>query len=107
MVLGLSLAGCSGDDGNSADTSKSGSEALSATLNWTAPTMNTDGSPLTDLGGYVVLYGTASRIYSGSLKIGDPGITSASVEGLPSGLWYFSVKSGTEASTQWPVLSKR
>ena len=62
--------------------------------------MNTDGSPLTDLGGYVVFYGTASRIYSGSLKIGDPVITSASVEGLPSGLWYFSLKSVTAAGIE-------
>ena len=35
----------------------------SVTLNWTAPTTNTDGSALTDLAGYVVSFGTASRQY--------------------------------------------
>jgi hypothetical protein len=62
--------------------------------------MNVDGTALTDLSGYIVFYGTASRIYSGSLKISDPGITLTSIEDLPSGRWYFSVKSVNAAGVE-------
>ncbi len=34
-----------------------------ATLSWTPPTQNTDGSPLTDLAGYRVYWGTSSGNY--------------------------------------------
>ena len=103
IALGLSMAGCSGGDGNSVDTPDTpGSSPVpqSVTVSWTAPTLNTDGTALTDLSGYIVFYGTASRIYAGSLKISDPGITSASVEGLPSGRWYFSLKSVNAAGVE-------
>src|SRR3990172_13172687 len=35
-----------------------------AVLTWTPPTTNADGTPLTDLAGYKVYYGTASGNYS-------------------------------------------
>lgn len=37
---------------------------------WTPPTENMDGTPLTDLAGYVVYFGTSSRTYSMSRTIG-------------------------------------
>lgn len=46
--------------------------ALSAvTLTWTTPTTNTDGTPLTDLAGYKVYYGTATGNYSAVLNVGN------------------------------------
>lgn len=34
---------------------------FTVTLKWTPPTQNTDGSPLTNLAGYIVYYSTAAR----------------------------------------------
>jgi hypothetical protein len=65
----------------------------SVTLSWTAPTMNTDGTALTDPAGYTVFYGSASRQYSTSIKLPGVGTTSVEIQGLAAGTWYFSIKS--------------
>ena len=65
----------------------------SATLNWTTPMQNTDGSALTNLAGYKVFYGTVSRQYSTTLKVVGPGTTSLVVEGLTQGTWFFAMQS--------------
>lgn len=70
------------------------------TLNWTAPTTNTDGSALTDLSGYTVSYGTSSGSYSTSLRLTGASTTSVVVEGLAPGTWYFAIKSRTNAGTE-------
>ncbi len=45
--------------------------AVTVTGNWQAPTTNCDGSPLTDLGGYVVFWGFSSGAYTDSLDVGN------------------------------------
>jgi len=64
----------------------------SATLSWTPPTLNTDGSPLTDLAGFRIYYGTASRQYSASVTIPGKAISSAVIESLAPATWYFAVR---------------
>lgn len=64
----------------------------SATLSWTPPTLNTDGSPLTDLAGFRIYYGTASRQYSATVTIPGKTITSAVIESLAPATWYFAVR---------------
>jgi hypothetical protein len=66
--------------------------ARSVTLNWSAPRLNTDGSALTDLSGYRVYYGSAPRQYSNSVRVGASA-TSAVIDGLVTGTWYFAIKS--------------
>jgi hypothetical protein len=92
----LGLAACSGGSGsppgNAADRPASGAEK-SVTLNWSPPAINTDGSALTDLSGYKVFYGTASRQYFGALSVPDPHVASAVIDGLAPGRWYFAIKS--------------
>jgi putative Ig domain-containing protein len=61
----------------------------SATLSWTAPTSNVDGTPLTDLAGYRVRYGTSPGSYPNQVQIANPGITSCVIENLPAGTYYF------------------
>lgn len=61
----------------------------SATLSWTPPTQNTDGSALTDLDGYKIYWGTASGDYQSNVAIDNPGITTYVVDGLSSGTWFF------------------
>jgi hypothetical protein len=64
-----------------------------ATLSWSPPTTNTDGSALTNLFGYVVIYGNSPGELSQSVEIDNPSIASFVVENLPSGTWYFAVQS--------------
>lgn len=64
-----------------------------AKLSWTPPTLNVDGTPLTDLAGYKVLYGTQPGVYTHELRIDDPSATSFTVTGLAPGTWYFAMKS--------------
>lgn len=61
-------------------------------LRWTAPTTNTDGSPLVDLADFRVFYGQVSGSYDYSLRTGSASITSMEIQGLAAGLWYFTVK---------------
>jgi hypothetical protein len=64
----------------------------SVTLTWTAPTQNTDGSPLVDLAGYRIVYGKSSGNLDQRIAIANAGITTAVVENLASGTWYFAVR---------------
>jgi hypothetical protein len=64
----------------------------SVTLSWQAPTLNEDGTPLTDLAGYQVFYGQASGQYSQNLSLPNAGFTSVTIEDLAPATWHFSVK---------------
>jgi hypothetical protein len=64
----------------------------SATLTWLPPTTNTDGTPLMNLAGYKVYWGTSPGNYSSSATIMSPGITSYVVESLTPNTYYFAVK---------------
>jgi hypothetical protein len=64
----------------------------SATLSWTPPTLNEDGTPLTNLKGYRIYYGTNSSSLSTMIDIPNPGVTSAVVENLSPATWYFALK---------------
>jgi hypothetical protein len=63
----------------------------SATLSWTPPTQNTDGSPLTNLAGYRIYWGTAPGNYTSSVTLTNPGLSSYVVSSLAPGTYYFVV----------------
>ena len=63
----------------------------SATLSWTAPTENTDGSPLTDLAGYHIYYGTSAGAWTSTITILSATETSYVVSSLASGTYYFAI----------------
>jgi hypothetical protein len=79
----------------------------SATLHWQAPSTRTDGSPLTNLAGYRIRYGTAAGSYPNLIQIPSGGITSAVVENLPPATYYFVVSAydttGAESVNTSPV----
>lgn len=77
-----------------------GGSTGSANLSWQAPTENTDGSTLSNLGGYVIHYGTVSKNYSTSITVSNPGLTTYVVEDLPAGTYYFSMTATTTSGTQ-------
>lgn len=60
------------------------------TLRWQAPTQNVDGTPLTDLAGYRIYWGSTSRNYTGSHSINSPTTTQWEVTVAP-GEYYFAL----------------
>lgn len=66
-----------------------------ATLTWTAPTTNTDGSAVTNLAGYHIYYGTSPSSLTTVIDVGNPATTSYTVNNLSSGTWYFAVNAYT------------
>jgi hypothetical protein len=72
----------------------------SATLSWTPPTQNTDGSPLTNLAGYKVYWGRSPRAYAHSVTLNNPGLATYVIEQLTSGSWYFSTTSINSAGVE-------
>lgn len=70
----------------------------SATLRWTAPTTNTDGSAYADPAGFVVSYGTSATALSQSKLITGATTTADTITALTAGTWYFCVKARNLAS---------
>ncbi len=64
----------------------------SVSLSWQAPTINADGTPLGDLAGFHMYYGTASPLTVGNATVVDLGdVTSYTVSNLQPGVYYFAV----------------
>ena len=61
----------------------------SVTLSWAAPIENEDNSPLTDLAGYVIYYGTRAGQYSYRIHVDNPKTTGYKLENLSPGTYYF------------------
>jgi len=72
----------------------------SAALTWAAPTTNTDGSPLTDLAGFIISYGTSATNLNQTIRVATAAATSYTVTSLTAGTWYFSVSAYTTIGTQ-------
>lgn len=67
---------------------------VSADLYWTMPTQNTDGSPLTDLTGYVIYYGTDPNLFTSvSKSIPLPALATTISNLTPNNTYYFAISS--------------
>ena len=61
-----------------------------AILSWDPPATNADGSPLTDLNGYRIYYGTSSGAYVTTLDVGN--VITSTITNLTDGvIYYFAV----------------
>lgn len=80
---------------------------VSTTLSWTPPTENEDGSPLLDLAGYKIYWGTTRGQYTHSVTIDNPGVSTYVVENLSPGIYDFAGTSfnqdGVESDYSEPV----
>lgn len=63
----------------------------SLTLAWVPPTQNNDGSPITNLAGYKIHYGTNSSEYTQTIALQNAGLTRYVVDNLSSGTYYFAI----------------
>ena len=110
LALGLVvLAGCNFDSGSPSGvqgvTSQSstggatstGASAGTAQLAWQIPTENTNGTALTDLAGYTIVYGASPAVLDHSVQVTDVETTSYAVTGLSQGTWYFAILSNTSS----------
>ncbi len=71
-----------------------------ATLDWTPPTQNSDGSALTNLAGYHLYYGTSASNLSQSVQVGNAGLSAYTVSNLSPGTWYFAVTSYSSSGVE-------
>jgi hypothetical protein len=73
------------------------------TLSWLPPVQNEDGSALTNLSGYRIVYGSKPGEYSKSVAVATAGLTRFAIDNLDAGNYYFAViavNSSGIASTQ-------
>lgn len=64
----------------------------SATVSWTPPTRNTDGSTLSNLAGYRIYYGTSASSLNQTIQIANAGTARYVVNSLSPATWYFVVR---------------
>jgi hypothetical protein len=83
-----------------ASSAGTGPPSGTATLTWTPPTTNSDGSALTNLAGYQIAYGTTANTLNNSVKVTNPGTSSYTINNLTSGTWYFAVQAYTNSGVQ-------
>jgi hypothetical protein len=69
-------------------------------VTWQPPTQNEDGSPLLDLAGYVIHYGTTSGVYDNEIILDNPGLTSHLIENLATGTYYLAATSFNSAGVE-------
>lgn len=70
--------------------------AGAATLSWSPPTENSDGSTLTDLAGYRIYYGRNQENLTQVVVLSNPGLTRYVVENLTPARWFFAMTSVNE-----------
>jgi len=77
--------------------------ASSITLQWSAPTENTNGTALTDLGGYKIYYGTSRYQLDSVVTLTNPGLLTYVIDGLTVGTqYYFAVTALATDGTESP-----
>jgi hypothetical protein len=74
----------------------------SATLSWIPPTENTNGSPLSNLAGYHIYYGTSQSSLSHVVNVTNPGLTAYVLSDLPAATWYFAMSSVNSSGIEGP-----
>jgi hypothetical protein len=74
-----------------------------ATVTWQRPSENVDDSPLKNLAGYVIRYGTSPRSLPCRAAVKDATATKYVVERLGVGTWYFSVAAVNREGVESPA----
>jgi Fibronectin type III domain len=102
---GASSAGTTGSTtpATVADTAPTSGSATSATappstptsssvaFSWVPPTENSNGTPITNLAGYKIHYGTASQDYTEVVAVSNPSLSRYVLDNLANGTYYFAI----------------
>jgi hypothetical protein len=72
----------------------------SATVSLTPPTQNSDGSPLTNLAGMRVYYGTSPSSLNQKIQLAGTAPMTYTISNLASGTWYFGATAYTTAGAE-------
>jgi hypothetical protein len=64
---------------------------VKVTLTWTSPTLNTNGTTVTDLAGYRIYYGSKSTQLNQVVTVAGAAVTDYVFRELSAGTWYFAV----------------
>jgi hypothetical protein len=107
----LLVAACSSDRGSLTGPGESGSPGpapnsglASITLAWDAPSASADGSPLTDLAGYVLYYDSMAPLTKARSTSVDVGAASQyTLTALVPGTYYVAVAARDEAGNESPL----
>lgn len=115
-ALGFALSACGGGSGavssssaataNESAASPPTASSNAVTLNWTPPTQNVNGTPLTNLAGYNIHYGTTSGDYTQTISVSNTGVATYVVDDLTPGTYYFSVGAVNSQGTESPLSSE-
>jgi hypothetical protein len=112
MVSTLTVAACGGggtSQSAAATSATSSSPPMTsntppavgdATRSWTAPDQNTDGSPLTNLAGYLIYYGAQAADLTQVIDVPTVGVTEYVVVNLTAGTYYFSIRADNSAGVE-------
>jgi hypothetical protein len=76
-----------------------------ATLSWSPPTTNLDGTPVTPIAGYTIYYGTSATALTHTAAVSGAGTTTYTVTHLTAGTWYFAVSANAVDGTISPQSS--
>jgi hypothetical protein len=102
----ISCMGTGGTATQSANVAVAASSSSgTAIVSWVAPTIDTDGAPVTSLSGYTVYYGTSQSDLTQSVVISGASTLSFEITGLASGTWYFAVAADAADGTQSAMSS--
>ena len=71
-----------------------------ASLAWSAPTLRSDGTALTNLAGYRIYYGRASNTFAYNVSLTNAGLTSYVIDNLSGGTWYFAISAVDSAGQE-------
>ncbi len=104
MVLGLSLVAllsCGGGGGGSS-TPTSGNPppgtTSTVTLSWQTPVSAADGTPLADLSGFNIYYGTSTLAYRIMIDVGN--VRTYTLQNVPAGTYYFAITAYDSAGNE-------
>jgi hypothetical protein len=76
------------------------SVGLLVTLDWMPPTMHVDGSPLLDLAGYHVYFGSLSGVYTDFRALDNPGLVTYMLDLPGSGSWHLAITAYDSAGNE-------
>jgi len=71
-----------------------------AMLTWIPPTLNTDGTSLTNLAGYRVSWGASATALTQVAQVSNPSTVNYTITNLTEGTWFFGVKAYTTQGSE-------